>query len=74
MAHLLLIKCPDARGLVYRVTGVLFGLGLNRMRNGELVEREGDVFFMRTEFAGGFEAAGLLAQRRAVLPRPPGCA
>jgi formyltetrahydrofolate deformylase len=68
MAHLLLIKCPDERGLVYKITGVLFGLGLNIVRNGEFVEREGEVFFMRTEFAGSFEAEALLAQLRAVLP------
>jgi formyltetrahydrofolate deformylase len=70
MAHLLLIKCPDERGLVYKVTGVLFGLGLNIVRNGEFVERDGDVFFMRTEFefAGEVEAVALLAQLRAVLP------
>jgi len=68
MAHLLLIKCPDERGLVYKITGVLYELGLNIVRNGEFVEREGDVFFMRTEFAGEFEAAGLLARLRAVLP------
>lgn len=68
MAHLLLIKCPDERGLVYKVTGVLYGLGLNIVRNGEFVERDGDVFFMRTEFAGEFEAPVLLGQLRAVLP------
>jgi len=68
MAHLLLIKCPDERGLVYRITGVLFELSLNIVRNGEFVERDGDVFFMRTEFAGEFEAVGLLARLRAVLP------
>jgi formyltetrahydrofolate deformylase len=68
MAHLLLIKCPDERGLVYKITGVLFGLGLNIVRNGEFVEREDEVFFMRTEFAGSFEAEALLAQLRAVLP------
>jgi formyltetrahydrofolate deformylase len=67
MVHLVLIKCPDERGLVYRITGVLFGLGLNIVRNGEFVERDGDVFFMRTEFAGDFEPEVLLAQLRAVL-------
>ncbi|MDO7884982.1 formyltetrahydrofolate deformylase [Hymenobacter cheonanensis] len=68
MAHLLLIKCPDERGLVFKITGVLFGLGLNIVRNGEFVERDGDVFFMRTEFAGEFDADALLAQLRTVLP------
>jgi formyltetrahydrofolate deformylase len=68
MAHLLLIKCPDERGLVYKITGVLYGLGLNIVRNGEFVERDGDIFFMRTEFAGDFTAEELLAQLRQVLP------
>ena len=68
MAHLLLIKCPDERGLVYKVTGVLYGLGLNIVRNGEFVERDGDIFFMRTEFAGDFVADHLLTQLREVLP------
>jgi formyltetrahydrofolate deformylase len=68
MAHLLLIKCPDEPGLVYKITGVLFRLGLNIVRNGEFVERDGDVFFMRTEFAGEFEPEALLAQLQAVLP------
>jgi formyltetrahydrofolate deformylase len=68
MAHLLLIKCPDERGLVYKITGVLYGLGLNIVRNGEFVERDGDIFFMRTEFAGDFAAEELLTQLRQVLP------
>lgn len=68
MAHFLLIHCPDEPGLVYKITGVLFKHGLNIIRNGEFVERENNQFFMRTEFAGDFDPAVLLAELTAVLP------
>ncbi|GAA4021819.1 formyltetrahydrofolate deformylase [Hymenobacter glaciei] len=68
MAQFLLIHCPDEPGLVYKITGVLFRHNLNILRNGEFVERENSQFFMRTEFAGDFEPAVLLAELQALLP------
>ncbi|GAB3637591.1 formyltetrahydrofolate deformylase [Hymenobacter arcticus] len=70
MPHLLLIQCPDERGLIYKITGMLYAHGLNILRNSEFVEREGSVFFMRTEFelANDDDAAPLLAELRAALP------
>jgi formyltetrahydrofolate deformylase len=70
MAHLLLIQCPDERGLIYQITGVLYQHGLNILRNSEFVERDGNVFFMRTEFELTPEvtAAVLLHKLRAKLP------
>ena len=70
MAHLLLIQCPDERGLIYKITGVLYRHGLNILRNSEFVERDGNVFFMRTEFelTPGATAAALLAELQAALP------
>ena len=68
MAHLLLINCPDEPGLVYKITGVLFGHQLNIIRNGEFVERHDNHFFMRTEFAGTVEPAALMTELEAVLP------
>ncbi|RZK37285.1 MAG: formyltetrahydrofolate deformylase [Hymenobacter sp.] len=68
MAHLLLIECPDESGLVYKITGVLYAHGLNIERNDEFVERDGNVFFMRTELAGEAAPEAILADLRAVLP------
>ena len=68
MAHLLLIHCPDEPGLVYKITGVLFKHGLNIIRNGEFVERDGNHFFMRTEVAGTFDPDALQADLREALP------
>ena len=66
--HLLLIHCPDEPGIIYKITAVLFQHGLNIVRNGEFVEREGNQFFMRTEVAGEFDAAALTAEIQALLP------
>lgn len=68
MAQFLLIQCPDEPGLVYKITGALYGHGLNILRNGEFVERENSQFFMRTEFAGDFDPARLHAELQALLP------
>ena len=68
MSHLLLINCPDERGLVYKITGVLFKHALNISSNGEFVEREFNHFFMRTEFTGDFNRENLLQDLHQALP------
>jgi len=68
MSHLLLIQSPDEPGLIYKITAVLFTRGLNILRNDEFVEPEGNVFFMRTEFAGTFDAGALRAALAETLP------
>ncbi|WP_245882655.1 formyltetrahydrofolate deformylase [Hymenobacter chitinivorans] len=67
-SHILLIRCSDEPGLVFKITGVLFAHGLNIIRNGEFVERADNTFFMRTEFAGPFEAETLTGELRQALP------
>ncbi|MBF9254364.1 formyltetrahydrofolate deformylase [Pontibacter sp. 172403-2] len=67
-SHILLINCPDQRGLVYNVTRVLYKHDLNVISNGEFVERNSNHFFMRTEFSGDFEREELSDELKAVLP------
>jgi len=66
--QILLIDCPDETGLVHRITGVLFRQGGNIVSNGEFVDRDANHFFMRTEFSGDVDAAGLLRELREALP------
>jgi formyltetrahydrofolate deformylase len=66
--HILLIDCTDEKGLVHRITGVLFGSGLNIISNHEFVDRGSGHFFMRTEFAGEFSGRGVLDELRSRLP------
>lgn len=68
ISHILLIKCPDERGLVFKITGVLYKYELNVISNGEFVERGSNYFFMRTEFSGAFERDALLKDLKDVLP------
>jgi formyltetrahydrofolate deformylase len=50
--HILLIDGPDEKGLIYRITGVLFKENMNVICNDEFVENETNHFFMRCEFTG----------------------
>jgi formyltetrahydrofolate deformylase len=65
--HLLLIDSPDQPGLILRVTGVLFRSGFNIISNHEFVDRETDRFFMRTEFTGDQDPAGITDEIGALL-------
>ncbi len=51
-AHTLLVACLDRTGLVAKITGALFRRGFNITSNGEFVDHESGLFFMRTEFEG----------------------
>lgn len=66
--YTLLIDCPDQKGLVYNITGVLYRMGVNVIGNQEFVEYEQTRFFMRTAFAGQVDEAELLKKLRKVLP------
>ncbi len=68
MTHILLINCPDQRGLVHQITGILYIHNLNVISNGEFVEKSSNHFFMRTEFSGEFSQEALLKDLKAVLP------
>lgn len=66
--HLLLIDCPDAKGLVYTITGTLYRNGYNITTNQEFVEPSTEHFFMRTEFTGEGAPDAVIAELREVLP------
>ncbi len=48
----LLIDCPDEKGLVHKITGVLYHNDFNVIENEEFVDSELNHFFMRTEIQG----------------------
>jgi len=68
--HILLVDCPDEKGLVYKVTDTIFRNQLNILKNDEFVEQEKKHFYMRTEFSGDFEEAQLIYDLRNILPSP----
>lgn len=52
MKHILLIEGPDAKGLIYNVTAVLFNNSCNILKQTEYVSPD-KRFYMRTEFENG---------------------
>ena len=67
-SKLLRISCPDATGLVHKVTGVLYRWECNIVSNHEFVEPETGRFFMRTGFEGEVDGDALREEMSALLP------
>lgn len=66
--HIVLIQCADQKGLIHKITGVLFARGCNIVRNAEFVHPESNTFFMRSEVEGVAEAGVLSVELGHVLP------
>ena len=67
--HVVRIACSDEKGLVYKVTEVLFKAGFSIIQNGEFVDHENKRFFMRTEFSGNIPSKNILTKLKARLPQ-----
>jgi formyltetrahydrofolate deformylase len=75
--QVLLVDCPDQRGLIHAITGVLVRHEANILANDEFVDWETQRFFMRSEFvtAGRDDvarngSAALISELRTLLPEP----
>ena len=66
--YILLVDCSDEKGLIHKITGVLYENGLNIISNSEFVEEGSDHFFMRSEFTGEVNEDIIITQLRATLP------
>jgi len=67
--YILLIDCPDEKGLIHKITGILFNQGLNIISNSEFVEESSNQFFMRSEFTGDVDTITINKELRKVLPQ-----
>lgn len=66
--RILLIDCPDEKGLIYNITKVLFNHNLNIISNQEFVEADAGMFFMRTVVEGNGWSNDIERELNAVLP------
>jgi formyltetrahydrofolate deformylase len=69
MTHTILIDCGDAKGLVHKITGVLYHNDLNVVSNHEFVQPETNQFFMRTEIDGEMDSDRIKAGLVGILPK-----
>jgi formyltetrahydrofolate deformylase len=68
MTHTILIDCADAKGLVHKITGVLYHNDVNVMSNHEFVDEDTQRFFMRTEVAGELDTKRIRNGLKGILP------
>ncbi|MBY8989980.1 MAG: formyltetrahydrofolate deformylase [Candidatus Lokiarchaeota archaeon] len=66
--YILLVDCNDEKGLIHKITGVLYNQGLNIISNSEFVEEETNHFFMRSAFTGEINNKIIKSQLSDVLP------
>ena len=66
--YILRVESPDEKGLVYRLTRVLFNHGLNMITNGEFVDRDRKRFYMRAEVEGECDVEKVADELRSDLP------
>ncbi len=62
MQIILKIQTPDQKGLIAEITRVIFELNLNILKNDEFVDKENNIFFMRSEIEGNCEIESLRAK------------
>ena len=65
----LLIETKDQKGLIYKVSKILFEYKLNIEQNSEFVDKEQDKFFMRTIINGSFDKEKLTNDIKKILPK-----
>lgn len=67
MQMILKIQTPDQKGLIAEITRVIFEFNLNILKNDEYVDKENNLFFMRSEMEGDCEKESLQNQIRSLL-------
>ena len=66
---ILLTDCPDAQGLIAKITYIYYKHQLNIIKNDEFVDHTEGRFFMRTELEGRFNDETLLGDLDDTLPQ-----
>ncbi|SET08835.1 formyltetrahydrofolate deformylase [Thorsellia anophelis] len=61
-------QCPDAKGLISKITNICYKHQLNIIQNSEFVDHRSGHFFMRTELEGIFNDEIFLADLGSSLP------
>ncbi|MDD3342544.1 MAG: formyltetrahydrofolate deformylase [Sulfurospirillaceae bacterium] len=66
--YILKIDCSDEKGLIYRISDVVFKYQLNIIKNDEFVDRDNGKFFMRAELSGDVDVKAFKGTLEAYLP------
>ena len=66
--YILKIDCTDAKGLIYKISDVLYKSDLNIVKNDEFVDSENSKFFFRAIVNGDIENGNLVDKLKVVMP------
>ncbi|REL25022.1 formyltetrahydrofolate deformylase [Rhodohalobacter sp. SW132] len=66
--RIILIECPDEKGLIYNITKVIYKHNLNVTANQEFVDQYSNTFFMRTMVEGNGWSDEIESELNSVLP------
>lgn len=66
--YILSIICTDQKGLVHKITGVLYENDTNVERTDEYVDPDTETFFMRALYSGEADSNDILRKLRNILP------
>ncbi|MES2796108.1 MAG: formyltetrahydrofolate deformylase [Bacteroidota bacterium] len=66
--YILSIICTDQKGLVHKITGVLFQSDTNVERTDEYVDPDTETFFMRVLYSGEADSNDILRKLKNILP------
>lgn len=68
MKYILKIDCKDEKGLIYRISDVVFKYRLNIEKNHEFVDEENKRFFLRALLEGNLDENAFIGTLEALLP------
>lgn len=69
MNYVLKVSCQDEKGLILRISDVVFKNGLNYVSTSEFVDHENERFYMRADLEGEVEVNALINTLGAFLPK-----
>ncbi len=67
--YVLKIKCSDAKGLIYKISNVLYQNDLNIEKNSEYVDTQNKKFFFRARLDGAIDTQKIETQLESVMPQ-----
>jgi len=67
--YILKIDCSDSKGLIYKISDVLYKSDLNIVKNDEFVDSENSKFFFRAIVSGDVEKGNLVEKLKVAMPK-----
>jgi formyltetrahydrofolate deformylase len=68
MVHVIRVSCPDQKGLLAKVAGLLWERGLNIISNQEFVDEPTSTFYLRARVEGDADISDLKSELETLLP------